>query len=232
MKTTFWNNKNIVITGGTSGLGKALAHQLHEAGANVVIIARNKQPLDQMVEMHPGLIGLQGDISSKHQIYPLAGQIQSSLDGIDVLFNVASDLGPTPLKLLLDTECEDFENALQTNLLGPFRLTKALIAPMLLQRQGIVVNISSDAAVSAYPRWGIYSVSKAALDHLTRIFDAELKDQGLNFVAIDPGDMNTPMHFAAIPDADPQKLRRPEDSAERILQLLMEQNFSQVRRSL
>ena len=232
MKTNSLKNKNIVITGGTSGLGRALAQQLTKAGAHVAIIARTQKNLDQMKNDLPDLITLQGDISSKEQIYPLAGQIQSRLGNVDLLFHVASELGPTPLRLLVDTDCEDFEHVLQTNLIGPFRLTKALIASMILQKKGLVVHISSDAAVSAYPRWGIYGVSKAALDHLTRIFDAELQDQGVRFLAIDPGDMNTPMHFAAVPDANPQNLRNPEDSAQRLLQVILEKDFSQTRRAL
>jgi len=101
----------------------------------------------------PRLIGLRGDIAKKENIYPIVGELQSRLGAVDVLFNVASSLGPTPLRLLADTECEDFENALQTNLLGAFRLTKALLPDMILRGHGLVVNISSDAAINAYPKW-------------------------------------------------------------------------------
>ncbi len=106
-------------------------------------------------------------------------QIIGALGGLDVLINNASDLGPVPLKLLADTECEDFERALATNVLGPFRLTKALLGSLSASaREGsraVVLNVSSDAAVNAYPGWGAYSASKAALLHLTSIWDEELK---------------------------------------------------------
>lgn len=230
--TTFWKDKHVLITGGTSGLGKALAIQLTHLGAKVAVIARTESNLKTLTQQHPAIIGIQGDVSVKDQIHPLAAEMHTRLGDVDILLHVASTLGPTPLRLLVDTECEDLEQVLQTNLIGPFRLTKALLPAMLLKGRGIVVNISSDAAVSAYPRWGIYSISKAALDHQTRIFDEELKDQGVRFLAIDPGDMNTPMHFAAIPNADPQSLRDPADSAQRIISLLATQDFTAVRRSV
>lgn len=109
--------------------------------------------------------------------------------------------------MLIDTACEDFEKVLPTNVLGALRLTKALLPSMLLRGRGTVVSISSDAAVNAYATWGAYSVSKTANDHMALIFNAELKDQGIRFLAIDPGDMDTAMHAAAIPDADPSALR-------------------------
>jgi NAD(P)-dependent dehydrogenase (short-subunit alcohol dehydrogenase family) len=226
------DKQNVVITGGSSGLGKALALQLLAKGARVAIVARHLPPLEALKQEYPDLIILQADISDKQAIHPLAAALHSQLGEIDILMNVASTLGPTPLRYLVDTECEDLEQVLQTNLIGPFRLTKALLPSMLLKQAGLVVNISSDAAVSAYPTWGSYSVSKAALDHLSRIFDAELAAQGVRFLAVDPGDMDTPMHRAAVPDADPSELRDPADSAHALIELIESQNFESVRRAL
>ena len=103
---------------------------------------------------------------------------------------------------------------------------------MLFNGQGLVVNISSDAAVTPYPYWGAYATSKAAIDQLSRVFSEELKSKGVHFLSLDPGDMNTPMHFDAIPDADPNKLRHPEESANYLIELIQTENFSEVRRSL
>jgi NAD(P)-dependent dehydrogenase (short-subunit alcohol dehydrogenase family) len=231
-QTTYWHHKKVVITGGTSGLGKALALQLLAQGAQVAIIARTAAPLKTLAQEYPALIALQGDVSVKEQIHPLAGEIHARLGDVDILIHAASTLGATPLRPLLDTDCEDLEQVLQTNLIGPFRLTKALLPTMVLRQQGLVITISSDAAVSAYPTWGSYSVSKAALDHLSRVWDAELAPQGVRFLALDPGDMATPMHFAAIPDADPSQLRDPADSATRILELVAAEDFSHVRRGV
>jgi NAD(P)-dependent dehydrogenase (short-subunit alcohol dehydrogenase family) len=84
----------------------------------------------------------------------------------------------------------------------------------------VVVHITSDAAVSAYPRWGAYSVSKVALEHQGRIWAAELEGTGVRFFNVDPGEMDTRMHRDAIPDADPATLARPEDVAARLVALL------------
>lgn len=228
----FYTHKQVVIVGGSSGLGRALALQLESLGANVAVIARGAIALEQLQQQAPSLRTMTGDISDKQQTYPLAGMIHAHLDRIDYLFNVASTLGPTPMPLLIDTACEDLEQVLATNLIGPFRLIKALLPTMLLHQQGTVVNISSDAAVSAYPHWGAYGVSKAALDHLSRIFAEELRDQGIQFWALDPGDMRTPMHFAAVPEADPEQLKDPALAAEQLLQFLSRVSASDATRQV
>ena len=211
----------VAITGGTSGLGLALVGSLHRAGARVAFVARGRDRVEAVQRRYPGVHGIVGDISSKDAIYPIALQILGELGGLDVLVNNASDLGPTPLALLGDTECEDLERALATNLVGPFRLTKALLGALAGSardgRGAVVLNVSSDAAVNAYPTWGAYGASKAALHHLTRIWDEELAPQGVRFLSIDPGDMDTPLHAIAVPDADPASLKRPEDAAAELI---------------
>ena len=118
-------------------------------------------------------------------------QIAGNLGGLDVLVNNASSLGPVPLALLADTECEDLELALATNVLGPFRLTKALLGALAASaregRGSVVLNISSDAAVNAYPQWGAYGASKAALHHMSRIWDEELAVEGVRVPVARPG---------------------------------------------
>ena len=168
----------VAITGGTSGLGLALLRQLADAGASVAFVARDAARLARIAASLPGTHGFPGDVAEKSDIYPLATAIAGALGGLDVLINNASDLGPVPLALLGDTDCEDLERALATNLLGPFRLTKALLGALAASaregRGGVVVNISSDAAVTPYPGWGAYGASKAALHHLSRIWNLEL----------------------------------------------------------
>jgi NAD(P)-dependent dehydrogenase (short-subunit alcohol dehydrogenase family) len=146
------------------------------------------------------------------------------LSSLDVLINNASSLGPVPLALLADTECEELEAALATNLMGPFRLTKALLGALAASaregRPALVINIISDAAITAYPEWGAYGASKAALLHMSRIWDEELSPHGIRVHAVDPGDMDTPLHALAVPDADPASLKRPEESASEIVSLI------------
>jgi NAD(P)-dependent dehydrogenase (short-subunit alcohol dehydrogenase family) len=207
----------VAITGGTSGLGLALVRELSSRGARVAFVARTRERVEQVVRENPGAHGIVGDVSAKNDIYPMAIQITGELGGLDVLINNASDLGPTPLAMLSDTECEDLERAYATNVFGPFRLTKALMGALAASaregRGAVVLNISSDAAVNAYPGWGAYGSSKAALHHLSRIWNEEHANDGVRFLSLDPGDMDTPMHAAAIPDADPATLKRPEQAA-------------------
>jgi NAD(P)-dependent dehydrogenase (short-subunit alcohol dehydrogenase family) len=207
----------VAITGGTSGLGLALVRELTSRGARVAFVARTRERVQQVARENPGAHGIVGDVSAKNDIYPMAIQITGELGGLDVLINNASDLGPTPLRMLSDTECEDLEHAFATNVFGPFRLTKALMGALAASaregRGAVVLNISSDAAINAYPGWGAYGSSKAALHHLSRIWNEEHAGEGVRFLSLDPGDMDTPMHAAAIPDSDPATLKRPEQSA-------------------
>ena len=185
----------VAITGGTSGLGLALVHELTEGGARVAFVARTRPAVEQVSAHRPAAHGIVGDVAAIDQIHPIALQILGALGGLDVLVNNASTLGPVPLALLADTECEDFERALDTNVLGPFRLTKALLGSLAASaregRGAVVLNVSSDAAINAYARWGAYGASKAALHHLSRIWDEELATEGVRVLSLDPGDMDT-----------------------------------------
>jgi NAD(P)-dependent dehydrogenase (short-subunit alcohol dehydrogenase family) len=216
-----------LITGGSRGLGRALGYALAARGVQVVLVARQAGPLEDVVaeiRAHGGMAhGIVADVADKDAIHAIAGQAAALVGPIDILVNNASTLGPVPLRLLLDTECEDLERVLAVNLLGPFRLTKVLAGSMLLRSRGVVVNVSSDAAVEAYARWGAYGTSKAALDHLGRIWAAELAETGVRLLTIDPGEMNTRMHAEAMPEADPASLADPAHVAERIVALIRDE---------
>jgi NAD(P)-dependent dehydrogenase (short-subunit alcohol dehydrogenase family) len=214
----------VAVTGGTSGLGLAVVRLLTAMGARVAFVARSAEALGRTAR-ETGAQGIVGDVGRKEDIHPIALQVTAGLGGLDVLINNASSLGPVPLALLADTECEDLEQALAVNLVGPFRLTKALFGALAASaRQGrgaVVINISSDAAVSAYAGWGAYGASKAGLRHLTAIWAEEAEAEGVRFLSIDPGDMDTPLHALAAPDADPSTLKMPELSASEIVQAVL-----------
>lgn len=221
-------NKAALITGASRGLGRALAEQLARAGARVVLVARSERELAEAVagigrqggEAH----GLVYDVARKEDVYPLAGATAALVGPVDLLVHNASSLGPTPLRLLLDTTCEDLSQVLETNLIGSFRLSKAIAGSMALRKTGTILHISSDASLEAYPRWGAYSVSKAALDHLSRLWAAELAERGVRVLSVDPGEMDTAMHRLAMPEADRATLARPEQVAARILALLRDES--------
>lgn len=216
-----------LITGGSRGLGLALARELGRRGARVAIVARDRDALAEAVRSlkADGIVaeGIAADVGDKQAIHAIAHQAAALLGPVDLLVHNASTLGPAPLRLLLDTECEDFERALQVNVLGPFRLGKVIAGSMALRGRGTIVHVSSDAAVEAYPKWGAYGASKAALDHLSRTWAAELEGSGVRVLAVDPGEMDTQMHAEAIPDADPATLERPASVARSIAALLRDE---------
>jgi NAD(P)-dependent dehydrogenase (short-subunit alcohol dehydrogenase family) len=216
--------RRVAITGGTAGLGLALVREFLGRGADVAFVARKPDGVVRVTQEFGRPHGVIGDICAKEDIHRMALQILGALGGLDVLINNASDLGPTPLQLLADTECEDFERALMTNVMGPFRLTKALLGSLAATARekggSVVLNVSSDAAVTPYARWGAYGASKAALHHLTRIWEQELAGSGIRFISLDPGDMDTAMHAAAVPDADISLLKRPEVAAREIAEVI------------
>ena len=235
MNTSALKGLRVAITGGTSGLGLALTRALHAHGAHIAFVAREGERVARVARELAGTHGIVGDVADKQATHAIALQITGALGGLDVLVNNASSLGPTPLALLADTECEDLESALATNLVGPFRLTKALLGALAASARedlsprssALVFNISSDAAIAPYERWGAYGASKAALLQMSRIWDEELRADGVRVLAFDPGDMDTPLHAAAVPDADPAGLKRPADAARELIALISQQRLQQ-----
>jgi NAD(P)-dependent dehydrogenase (short-subunit alcohol dehydrogenase family) len=225
----------VAVTGGTSGLGLALVRNLAARSARVAFVGRRSELVERLAR-ETGACGVVGDVGRKEDIHPMAIEIAWSLGGLDALINNASSLGSAPLKLLADTECEELQQALAVNLLGPFRLTKALFGALTASaregRGAVVINISSDAAVNAYPNWGAYGAAKAALRHMTAIWAEEARDEGVRFLSLDPGDMDTPLHALAVPDADPATLKRPEDAAREIVASMLNALRDSVRLAL
>jgi NAD(P)-dependent dehydrogenase (short-subunit alcohol dehydrogenase family) len=216
----------IMVTGASRGLGAALAQRLSDEGARVVLVARESAELNAAVE---GLRargtqahGLAADVADPGAAGALAASAAALVGPLAAVIHNASTLGPTPLRDLLDLTPEDFERVLQVNLLGPFRLSRAIAGSMALRGQGVLVHVSSDASVAAYPGWGAYSVSKAALDHLARLWAVELASHGVRAFSVDPGEMDTAMHRAALPEADPASLADPAQVAARVVEMLQQ----------
>jgi len=215
---------SVIVTGASRGLGAALAETLGRAGARLVLVARDREALEAVAERirrdggeaHP----VPADVAAHEAAARIAGTTAALVGPADVVIHNAGSLGPVPLLPLADTSDADFERALATNLLGPFRLTRALVGSMVVRGRGTVVLVSSDAASTPYPSWGAYGVSKAALEQLGRIWQTELSELGVRFLIVDPGEMDTRMHQDAIPEADPSLLPGPEQAAARVLDLL------------
>jgi NAD(P)-dependent dehydrogenase (short-subunit alcohol dehydrogenase family) len=216
--------QNVLITGASQGLGRALAAALVARGHRVALVARRPEPLAAAVaELRAAggvAHGIVADVGSPDAAARVVGEATAALGPLDVLIHNASTLGPVPLAPLLDLEPEEVEAVFQVNVLGPLRLTRLVAGAMALRGAGVILSISSDAAVEAYPTWGAYGASKAALDHAQRVLAEELRGRGVAVFAVDPGEMDTAMHRDALPDADPATLARPEAVAQAILRLL------------
>lgn len=212
-----------LVTGASRGLGCAIALAFAREGAALSLCARAAGPLEAVAAecRSPGaeVLAVAADVALAADRERLVSLTLDRFGRVDVLVNNASTLGPTPLPLLADLDPGAFEEVVRVNLVAPFALTRALVGGMLLRGTGLVVNVSSDAAVNGYAGWGAYSAAKAGLDGLTRVWAAELAGTGVTAVSADPGDMDTEMHRAALPDDDPLGLARPEDVAESFVRL-------------
>jgi NAD(P)-dependent dehydrogenase (short-subunit alcohol dehydrogenase family) len=209
-------DKVILITGASRGLGRALAVEFARQGASLVINSRRASEAglaetERMLrEMNAPVLSVLADVSQRADVERLAGEALARFGRVDVLVNNASALGPTPMPYLIDTPIEEFENVMRTNVQGPFMLTRALIGQMLARGSGSIINVSSDAGVVGYATWGAYGVSKAALDHLTRVWAVEVEGTGVRVNSVDPGDMDTAMKRASEPDGDASQWAKPE----------------------
>ena len=207
--------EGVLITGGGRGLGAALGAELARRGARVLLVARSQRDIDGVVAQireetpRASVFGLAADVSDQRDTHRIAAVAADTLEATTALIHCASSLGPVPLRPLDELSCEAMSEVFETNVIGPFRLTKALVGHMNLSRRGLVVHVTSDTARAAYPRWGAYGASKAAFDQLMSVWAAELPWPALRFVSVDPGEMDTLMHAEALPDADRTALAKP-----------------------
>jgi NAD(P)-dependent dehydrogenase (short-subunit alcohol dehydrogenase family) len=204
-----------VITGASRGLGAALAHALERRGWDLVVDGRDADTLAAATR-GTAAHALPGDVTDPAHRQAVA-DAASALGGADLLVNNASTLGASPLPAVRDLTESTLLHTLVTNVVAPHALTRLLL-PQLLEHRGTVLNISSDAAVEAYPGWAGYGSSKAALDQLSRVLAAE--EPGLRVYVVDPGDMRTQMHQDAYPGEDISDRPEPATVVPRLLDLL------------
>jgi NAD(P)-dependent dehydrogenase (short-subunit alcohol dehydrogenase family) len=234
MSTWFESGHVAIVTGGSRGLGKELARELLALGLLVIIDGRDGGVLEQArAELRSvgKVIAIAGDVSDKDHAHALVAAADS-LGRLDLLVNNASTLGEVPLPRIDQLSHQTFRELFDINVYAPIHLTQHALR--LMQRsEGVktIVNMTSDAGVEAYPTWGGYGATKAALEHVSRVLAAELEGSSVRILLADPGDMNTQMHRDAIPGADPRDLRDPADSARGLLQAIanMQTPYERVR---
>src|SRR3954447_13668313 len=202
-----------VITGASKGLGRALAGALAARGWRLVLDARTPGPLASDL---PSAVVLAGDVTDPAHRAELAAAVRAA-GRLDLLVNNASDLGPSTLPSVAAYPLDALRRGYETDVLAPVALVQELV-PLLRAAHGMVVNVSSDAAVEAYPYWGGYGSAKAALDQITAVLATE--EPELAVYAVDPGDMRTDMHQAAFPGEDISDRPEPETVVPALLRLL------------
>jgi NAD(P)-dependent dehydrogenase (short-subunit alcohol dehydrogenase family) len=195
-------NKVALVTGASRGLGEVIARVLAERGHDLVIGARDEAALnearDRLAEHRMHVVAIAGDVTDA-SVRCRWIDAARELGGLDVLVNNASELGG--MGPLMTFDVQRFGRVFPVNAGAPVALIQ-LAVPLLAARRGLIVNITSDAALGAYAGWGPYGASKAALELLTRTLAVELIDQGVSAVLVDPGDMRTRMHQEAFPGED------------------------------
>ena len=191
-----------IVTGASRGLGLVIAQVLASRRYDIVIGARDPGALAragaEMSTSTTTVVPVAGDVTDAAVRQKLIGAAHG-LGGLDVLVNNASELGG--IGPLAHFDVTRFAHIFPVNTGAPLALVQ-LALPLLSLRRGLIVNITSDAAVAAYPGWGPYGASKAALELLTRTLAAELREQGISAVLVDPGDMRTRMQQEAFPLED------------------------------
>jgi NAD(P)-dependent dehydrogenase (short-subunit alcohol dehydrogenase family) len=217
-RMTTTSQPTALITGASKGLGRALAQALAARDWRLIVDARSSTALARAVADLPAAVAIRGDVTDPAHRRALVAAVERA-GRLDLLVNNASDLGPSPLPPLGDYPMDALRTVYETNVFAPLSLTQRLL-PLLRAANGVVLNISSDAAVEAYPGWGGYGSAKAALDQLSRVLGAEETDVRVD--AVDPGDMRTDMHQAAFPGEDISDRPEPETVVPSILRLLDE----------
>ncbi len=205
-----------LITGASRGLGRAVAHTLAGRGWTLIADARRADDLTAALAGLADVTALPGDVTDPGHRARLAAAVAGH-GRLDLLVNNASRLGPSPQPYLRDYPLDELARVYDTDVIAPLALIQLLAAP-LTAASGTIVNISSDAAVEAYPGWGGYGSAKAALDQLTSVLAAE--EQPLRCYAFDPGDMRTDMHQQAFPGEDISDRPEPETVVPALLRLL------------
>jgi NAD(P)-dependent dehydrogenase (short-subunit alcohol dehydrogenase family) len=199
-----------LITGASRGLGLVVARVLAERGYALAINARGREALDQaaaaLSPISPRIVSVAGDVTDAAVRLQLIDAARR-LGGLDVLVNNASELGG--VGPLMNFDVPRFGRLFPVNVGAPLVLTQ-LAVPLLAERRGLIVNVTSDAATAAYPGWGPYGATKAALELVTRTLATELRDTGVSVLLVDPGDMRTRMHQEAFPSDDISDRPLPE----------------------
>ena len=191
-----FGNKVVVVTGATSGIGRATALGFAGEGARVAGIGRNQKALDTLST--DGIRSYRADLASETETAHVVDAILKDMDGIDVLVNAAGTIAAGSIE---DTTLADYDTMMDINVRSVFYLTQ-LCLPSLVERKGNIVNVSSVTGLRAFPGVLAYCISKAAIDQFTRCTALELAPKGVRVNAVNPGVVRTNLHIRSGMDED------------------------------
>lgn len=204
--------KVALITGGSRGIGRAIAAAYAKAGAQVFICGRNIADVDAVlreIRAQGGSIdGVAGDISRARDAQGIVRAALERFGFVDVLVNNASILGPR--EAIADYPLEAWEEVIRVNLTGLFLMTRAVLPAMLERRSGSIINVTSGVGRAGKAKWGAYAVSKAGMECFTQVLAEEVKSAGIRVNAVNPAATRTQMRAAAYPAEDPTTLPLPD----------------------
>jgi NAD(P)-dependent dehydrogenase (short-subunit alcohol dehydrogenase family) len=226
--------KVALITGGSRGIGKAVAAAYAAEGARLFICARNAGDLQNAVDdIRRGggeIFGLAGDVAEPDHVLSIVDAALQRFGVIDVLVNNASLLGPRVR--IVDYPYSAWREVMRVNVGGPFLMTQAVIRTMLLRGAGSIINVSSGVGRVGKALWGAYAPSKFAVEGFTQMLAEELKGTGIRVNALNPGATRTAMRAAAYPEEDPLTLPRPEELTPAFVYLASDQSLAVTGKSL
>jgi NAD(P)-dependent dehydrogenase (short-subunit alcohol dehydrogenase family) len=225
-------NHVALVTGGGSGIGRAVALWLAAEGADVALMGRRPEPLARVADEIDALgvrgLAVAGDVREEAHVDRVVSEVVASLGRLDIAVNCA---GLYLTQTLLATSLDDWERVFATNLRGTWLVCKRVIKEMIPQRSGVVINVSSTIAARPMPQAAAYAISKAGVEALTKALALEVAGEGIRVNAVVPGIVDTPIHAKPGPELQEDfyeraalmhplgRLGRPEDVASAVVYL-------------
>ena len=234
------NKPTAIVTGGSRGIGKEVASLLSKMGANVVVCSRTQREIDSVVKEirrmiiadgsnhhdeidDDRILGIRCDVSKSLEVDHLIKLAIAKFKFINILVNNA---GIVFVKKLLDTSEQEWDKTIDTNLKGAFLCTKAVLPPMIQNRSGVIINVSSGAGKTGFPELSAYCASKFGMMGLTESLAWEVGNYGIRVMAICPGEVDTKMQEGVDPGYyrnNKHKMLKPKTVAEKILEMIFEE---------
>jgi NAD(P)-dependent dehydrogenase (short-subunit alcohol dehydrogenase family) len=207
------SGKVALVTGGSRGIGRAIAAAYVQSGASVFICGRNANDTGAAlrdIRQTDGVIdGITGDVGRAQDVENIVGQTVQRFGAIDVLVNNASILGPR--EPIANYPLAAWDEVIRINLTGLFLMTRAVLPIMLERRSGSIINVTSGVGRIGKARWGAYAVSKAGLECFTQVLADEVSQTGIRVNSVNPAATRTSMRAEAYPTEDPLTLPAPEE---------------------